>query len=791
GSMELGDLLTDGDGNPATGPEPTVVVVGDAQVLAISKRVAVVGGGAVEPGAELEYVVRVLNIGSVPAVDVVVTDDLAAPVPGHLLYVAQSATLNGSSQGVSVAGSVLSADYAAVVGDLQPGAEIVLRFRARIAADLSVGTTVTNIGRVAWNSPTQTAEASVSVDVGGTPGMGALNGRAWHDADFDAIFGANERALEGWSVELYRNGRLLHTATTGADGGYRIAGLGPNEAGTEQYQLRFRAPGAGAATAPLGVADSPFTDGLQRISDIVVPPGSNLQGLNLPIAPNGVVYDSMLRTPVAGATLTLLRAGSGAALPAGCFDDAAQQNQVTLGGGHYRFDLNFSDPACPSGAGYRIDVTAPSGDYLAGQSQVIPPFSDATTAPFPVPGCAGGVNDAVPATGEHCEAQVSEFAPASSVRARSAGTTYHLHLTLDGSRIPGTSQIFNNHIPLDSELQGALAITKTTPRLNVSRGDMVPYAITVNNVIGLELRDLAIIDRFPAGFRYVEGSARLDGQPAEPLMNGRELIWNDLEFSATGSHTIVLLLAVGAGVSEGEFVNRAQVINGFTGQGASGEALASVRVIPDPTFDCTDVTGKVFDDANLNGVQDEGERGLPGVRLITARGLAAITDEHGRFHITCAATPREGRGSNFILKLDDRSLPSGYRVTTENPPVQRVTRGKAARFNFGATIHRVVSLDIADAVFEPGTTQMRRQWQPRVDLLLTELRKAPAVLRLAYLADVEDARLVEQRMQVVQRQITDAWKALDCCYQLIVEPQIFWRLGGAPADNKLRMATGK
>jgi uncharacterized repeat protein (TIGR01451 family)/fimbrial isopeptide formation D2 family protein len=35
-SVELPNLLTDGDGNPATGPEPTVVVVGDVQRLSIS-----------------------------------------------------------------------------------------------------------------------------------------------------------------------------------------------------------------------------------------------------------------------------------------------------------------------------------------------------------------------------------------------------------------------------------------------------------------------------------------------------------------------------------------------------------------------------------------------------------------------------------------------------------------------------------------------------------------------------------------------------------------------------------
>ena len=88
----------------------------------------------------------------------------------------------------------------------------------------------------------------------------------------------------------------------------------------------------------------------------------------------------------------------------------------------------------------------------------------------------------------------------------------------------------------------------------------------------------------------------------------------------------------------------------------SEEASATVRVVPDPTFDCTDVTGKVFDDSNRNGYQDQGEIGLPGIRVVTARGLAANTDSYGRYHITCAIVPHEARGSNFVLKLDDRTL---------------------------------------------------------------------------------------------------------------------------------------
>ena len=165
---------------------------------------------------------------------------------------------------------------------------------------------------------------------------------------------------------------------------------------------------------------------------------------------------------------------------------------------------------------------------------------------------------------------------------------------------------------------------------------------------------------------------RLDGVPREPTIAGRELRWTDVDLAAASRSSLVLLLAVGAGVSEGEYVNRAQAIEGATDLPLSGEATARVRVVPDPTFDCTDVLGKVYDDANRNGTQDFDEAGIPGVRLATARGLLATTDQYGRFHITCAITPREGRGSNFVLKLDDRTLPTGFRGSTELLPGDHV-----------------------------------------------------------------------------------------------------------------------
>ncbi len=116
----------------------------------------------------------------------------------------------------------------------------------------------------------------------------------------------------------------------------------------------------------------------------------------------------------------------------------------------------------------------------------------------------------------------------------------------------------------------------------------------------------------------------------------------------------------------------------------------------------------------------------------------------------------------------------------------RATRGKAVRFNFAASIHRVIGLDVADEVFEPGTTQMRAQWRPRMALLLTELKKAPAVLHISYLADVDDADLVERRLNAVKGEIAQSWKELNCCYDLAVETQVFWRRGGPPQQADVR-----
>jgi hypothetical protein len=154
-------------------------------------------------------------------------------------------------------------------------------------------------------------------------------------------------------------------------------------------------------------------------------------------------------------------------------------------------------------------------------------------------------------------------------------------------------------------------------------------------------------------------------------------------------------------------------------------------------------------------------------------------------------TPHESRGSNFVLKLDDRTLPSGFRMSTDQVMVRRATRGKALQMSFGASIFRAVAIDLSDAAFEPGTTEIRVQWRPRLDILLEELRKAPSVLRLSYVADTEDAALVKKRVEAVKRQLSEAWDPATAGYRLNIEPEVFWRRGAPPKQPNVRMPDGR
>src|SRR5262249_32271038 len=92
--------------------------------VAITKQATAVGGGAAMPGGQLDYLVHVTNTSANPVNPVVITDNLNAAGAGTLTYIGGTATMNGSANGLSVAGNVITANDSATYGPLAPGGTI-------------------------------------------------------------------------------------------------------------------------------------------------------------------------------------------------------------------------------------------------------------------------------------------------------------------------------------------------------------------------------------------------------------------------------------------------------------------------------------------------------------------------------------------------------------------------------------------------------------------------------------------------------------------------------------------
>lgn len=63
-------------------------------------------------------------------------------------------------------------------------------------------------------------------------------------------------------------------------------------------------------------------------------------------------------------------------------------------------------------------------------------------------------------------------------------------------------------------------------------------------------------------------------------------------FAPKEKKTYSLILVVGSGVGDGDYVNRAWLSMAKSGSVVSNTATATVRIVPDPTFDCPDIIGK-------------------------------------------------------------------------------------------------------------------------------------------------------------------------------------------------------
>ncbi len=309
--------------------------------------------------------------------------------------------------------------------------------------------------------------------------------------------------------------------------------------------------------------------------------------------------------------------------------------------------------------------------------------------------------------------------------------------------------------------------TKTANKTDVIRGETVTYTITASNI---PTATYVITDIMPPNFGFVSGSATVNGLPIAATASGRNIDFINLT-PVSGKITIKLKLLASTTLAGGKFVNNANLIDASTGT-VIAKAQATVTISIEPVFDCSDVIGRVFDDLNANGYMDNGEPGLPGVRLVTLNGVLITTDSEGRYHVPCAAVPDSKIGSNYLLKLDTRTLPTGYSLTTENPRDVRVTKGKVVKLNFGATIAHEVQLDLTGKAFETGTANLKTKWAQSIDTLIDVLGKKHASLKIVYHRSRESDELAAERVAAVKETVDLAWENAARDYDLLITSSV-------------------
>ncbi len=385
-----------------------------------------------------------------------------------------------------------------------------------------------------------------------------------------------------------------------------------------------------------------------------------------------------------------------------------------------------------------------------------------------------------------------------------------------GPGVPGTpsliSDVSDNGIDSDGNTEddptlylfspsvtsNGLTLLKTTPDEIVLRGATVPYTITVTNDNAFVVGPVNVVDTLPGHFLADPTSARLDGVSVGVAITGLRITWQNVTLPASGSVILEIDARVLNGARAGTHTNRVSVLDPGTGNVLVGPATADVRILPEAVFDCSDVIGKVFEDHNGNGYQDDPtagrdgaitdqnyygggkggkggkldagppepkvERGIPGVRLVAPDGTVVTTDENGLYSVPCAALPAD-RGSNFLLKLDERTLPTGFRPTTENPRVVRLTPGMMAEINFGVSIGKVVRIDLAPAAFTTGADgkpALSKALDIGIRRMVPEMAGEPVIVRLAWhitaSAGADEVARGRALMKLVENRIRAEWR---------------------------------
>lgn len=231
----------------------------------------------------------------------------------------------------------------------------------------------------------------------------------------------------------------------------------------------------------------------------------------------------------------------------------------------------------------------------------------------------------------------------------------------------------NIDIPLDRQgIAGQIAIEKAVSKTTAAIGDLLSYTIKVRNLSTQDLYAAYIKDQLPYGFKYLSGTAKLNGEATpdpDQLLgtapNGTALSFRLGQFPANAEWTLTYITQVTALGMESAGVNTAfstaNTLTGLAIQSPVAKAQVSIRqegVLSDRAilFGRLAVeAGCKIGDAKQELDQKRQASGWPlaDVRLYMEDGTYVVTDPDGQYSLYGL------KPGLHVLKVDPHTLPEG------------------------------------------------------------------------------------------------------------------------------------
>jgi uncharacterized repeat protein (TIGR01451 family) len=248
-------------------------------------------------------------------------------------------------------------------------------------------------------------------------------------------------------------------------------------------------------------------------------------------------------------------------------------------------------------------------------------------------------------------------------------------------------------LPLTNALcqQNQIQLTKSADRASAAPGDTVIYRLSVRNSSDGSLFKTAISDQLPVGFKFLPQSVRgeLGQKPAliKVTQDGQTVTMSSDVTLQTGT---VLNIAYAAQLTpdalRGTGTNYANIIGHRVDNNSEvkdGPAIHKVRLSSGLLSNCGTIIGRVFEDRNFDGEQQDGEPGIPNAVVYLEDGNRITTDPNGLFSVKCVL-PGYHTGV-----LDPMSVP-GYRLAPNRRFIEgnsasrlvRLAPGNMVRMNF-------------------------------------------------------------------------------------------------------------